>query len=247
VAFAETTPPEDVVDILRAYHAALGSVVFEFEGTVGTLAGDRASVFFNDPLPCDAPAQQAVRMALTMRERMRSLTDAWDARGHRLEFGAGIDMGYATLGIVGFEGRAEYGAVGTVVHVAWALCEEAEGNQILATQRVLAEIEDLVEARELGEMALKGLLRPVRACAIERLRSPVMPERRRDPLTDRERQVACLVARGLNTRQVAEELVISEGTARTHIEHILTKLDLHSRAQLAAWAVQSGLLADTRD
>jgi DNA-binding NarL/FixJ family response regulator len=140
------------------------------------------------------------------------------------------------------EGRAEYGAVGPVVHVASALCEEAGGGQVLATQRVLAETEALVEASELGELTPRRLARPTRVFAVERLRPPVEPRARPEPLTERERQVASLVAQGLSTRQIADALVIAEGTARIHVEHILTKLDLHSRAQLAAWAVHHGLL-----
>jgi adenylate cyclase len=241
-AFAETTAPEEVMDVLRAYHHLLGTVVFDFDGTVGMLAADQATVFFNDPLPCDSPAERAVRMALALRDRLEPLLVGWRKRGYSLEFGAAVDLGYATLGILGFEGRAEYGAVGPVVHVASALCEEAGGGQVLATQRVLAETEALVEASELGELTPRRLARPTRVFAVERLRPPVEPRARPEPLTERERQVASLVAQGLSTRQIADALVIAEGTARIHVEHILTKLDLHSRAQLAAWAVHHGLL-----
>jgi adenylate cyclase len=245
-AFAETTAPEEVMDVLRAYHNLLGTVVFDFEGTVGTLAAEQATVFFNDPLPCDSPAEQAVRMALGLRDRLEPLLAGWRKRGHGLEFGAGVDLGYATLGTLGFEGRAEYGAVGPVVHVAGALCDEARGGQILATHRVLAETEALVEAPELGEVVPRQLARAIRVFTVERLRPPTEPQGRPEPLTERERQVASLVAQGLSTRQIAEALVIAEGTARIHVEHILTKLDLHSRAQLAAWAVHQGLLPSVR-
>jgi len=230
------------MDVLRVYQSLLGTVVFDFEGTVGTLAAEQATVFFNDPLPCESPAEQAVGMALALRDRLDPLVAGWRKRGYALEFGAAVDLGYATLGTLGFEGRAEYGAVGPVVHVAGALCEAAHGGQILATQRVLAETEALLEATELGELTPQRLSRPIRVFAVERLRKPIGSQAGPEPLTERERQVATLVARGLSTRQIAEALVIAEGTTRIHIEHILSKLDLHSRAQLAAWAVQQGLL-----
>ena len=103
-------------------------------------------VFFNDPLPCPDPAGRAVSLALAMRDRMAELSAAWRRRGHELGFGVGVDLGYATLGTIGFEGRFDYGAVGSVVNLAAGLCDEARDGQILISQRVHAAVEELVEA-----------------------------------------------------------------------------------------------------
>ena len=137
-AFAETAEPEEVMAVLREYHAALGAQIHKFEGTVEHFAGDGVMVLFNDPLPCPDPSERAVRMAVEMRTRIAELSAKWRKRGHELGFGVGIAQGYATLGRIGFEGRFEYAAIGTVVNLAARLCGEARSGQILSTARSIA-------------------------------------------------------------------------------------------------------------
>ena len=160
-AFAETAEPEELMGMLREYHAALGGLIFEYEGTLERFAGDGLMVWFNDPLPCEDPAGRAVRMALAMRGRVDRLADTWRKRGHELGFGVGIAQGYATLGRIGFEGRFDYAAIGTVTNLAARLCGEAESGQILVSQRVHAAVEELAEAEAVGELTLKGFVRAV--------------------------------------------------------------------------------------
>jgi class 3 adenylate cyclase len=162
-AFAETAEPEDLISVLRAYHAAMGELIFKYEGTLERFAGDGMMVFFNDPVTCDDPAGRAVRMAVAMRERAAELAAGWRKLGHELGFGVGIAMGYATLGRIGFEGRFDYGAIGTVTNQAARLCGEAGPGQILVTQRVCAAVEDCAATEPVGELDLKGLQRAVPA------------------------------------------------------------------------------------
>ncbi len=169
-AFAETAEPEEVMGVLGEYHAAMGSLIFQFEGTLERFAGDGMMVFFNDPLPCPDPAARAVRMAVAMRQRVGELSGTWRKRGHQLGFGVGIALGYATLGKIGFEGRFDYGAIGTVTNLAARLCDEALGGQILVSERVYAAVEELVEAKAAGEFALKGFHRPLTAYNVIRLK-----------------------------------------------------------------------------
>jgi len=160
-AFSETAEPEEVMGVLREYHTALGALIFRFEGTLERFAGDGLMVFFNDPIPCADPAAQAVTMAMAMRQRMSGLTEGWRKRGHQLGFGIGIAQGYATLGMIGFEGRVDYGAIGPVTNLASRLCDHAQGGQILISQRVYAAVEKLVEGEPAGELLLKGFHKPV--------------------------------------------------------------------------------------
>ena len=162
-AFAETAEPEDVMGVLREYHAAMGELIFRFQGTLERFTGDGLMVFFNDPLPCPDPPAQAVRMAVAMRARAAELARAWRRRGHALGFGVGIAVGYATLGRIGFEGRWDYGAIGSVTNLAARLCGEAQPGQILISERVHLMTEDLLEVEPLGELMLKGFHRPVGA------------------------------------------------------------------------------------
>ncbi|MEO7270216.1 MAG: response regulator [Knoellia sp.] len=160
-AFAETAEPEEVMAVLRDYHEALGDLVFRFEGTLEHFAGDGLLVFFNDPIPCpDAPAR-AVQMAVAMRSRIEQLADGWRRRGHELGFGVGIAQGYATLGRVGFEGRYDYAAIGTVTNVSARLSSMAAAGQILITQRVEAGAADVAVTRPVGALELRGITKPV--------------------------------------------------------------------------------------
>ena len=162
-AFAETAEPEEVMAVLREYHAELGGLVLAHEGTLERFAGDGMMIFFNDPVAVPDPAERAVRMALAMREQVRALTERWRKSGHDLDFGVGIAQGYATIGAIGFEGRWDYGAIGTVTNLAARLCGEAAPGQILVSRRVLGAVEALVEAEPVGNLGLKGFLRPVAA------------------------------------------------------------------------------------
>jgi len=168
-AFSESVEPEDVMAVLRDYHTTLGTLIFRFEGTLERFTGDGLMVFFNDPLPCDDHPARAVRMAVAMRREMRKLIDTWRRRSYQLDFGVGIAQGYATLGMIGFEGRVDYAAVGPATNLASRLCDTARDGQILISPRVYAEVEALIEAEFLGEFSLKGLRHPVPAYNVVRL------------------------------------------------------------------------------
>jgi len=168
-AFAETAEPEEVVGMLKEYHACLGALIHKFEGTLDRFAGDGVMVLFNDPLPCPDPSVRAVRMAVDMRSGVADLARRWRKVGHELGFGIGIAHGYATLGRVGFEGRLDYSAIGSVVNLAARLCGEARNGQILVDGKVYAAIEDLAEIEALGEVALKGFHRAVQAFNVKAL------------------------------------------------------------------------------
>jgi class 3 adenylate cyclase len=162
-AFAETSEPEEVMDVLRQYHAALGDLIFRFEGTLERFAGDGLMVFFNDPLPCDDAPTRAIQMAVAMRSRVQDLAAGWARRGYDLAFAAGIAQGYATLGRIGFEGRFDYAAIGSVTNLAARLCAEAGPWQILVTQRLNAEAEEIAVSEPVGELSLRGFSRAVPA------------------------------------------------------------------------------------
>jgi adenylate cyclase len=169
-AFAETAEPEEVMGTLKEYHACLGALIHRFEGTLDRFAGDGVMVLFNDPLPCPDPSVRAVRMAVEMRDAVADLTRQWRKLGHELGFGIGIAHGYATLGRIGFEDRLDYSAIGSVVNLASRLCGEAQSGQILVDGKVYAAIEELAEVEPLGELALKGFHRVVRAFNVKVLR-----------------------------------------------------------------------------
>ena len=168
--FAETAEPEDVMGVLREYHAAMGEIIFQHEGTLERFAGDGMMVFFNDPVPLPEPAAQAVQMAVAMRARASRLDTGWRKRGYDLGFGMGIAMGYATLGRIGFEGRFDYGAIGSVTNLASRLCDEAATGHILMSRRVCSEVENLVEVEPIGRLQLKGFQRPIEAFNVVRLK-----------------------------------------------------------------------------
>jgi class 3 adenylate cyclase len=170
-SFAETVEPEEVMGVLREYHAEMGKLILEHEGTLERFTGDGMMIFFNDPVPVANAAERAIRMALAMRDRVAELAVTWRKRGYDLDLGVGIAQGYATIGGIGFEGRWDYGAIGTVTNLASRLCGEAKRAQIVVSKRLLATLEDLVEAEPIGELALKGFLRPVTAYNVLRLRT----------------------------------------------------------------------------
>src|SRR5437867_205845 len=169
-AFAETSEPEEVMGVLREYHAEMGKLILAHEGTLERFTGDGMMIFFNDPVPVPNPAERAIRMALEMRERVGELSLAWRKLGYELQFGVGIAQGYATIGAIGFEGRWDYGAIGTVTNLAARLCGEAQPGQILIAQRLLAKTADLLEAEPVGDLHLKGFLKPVPAFNALRLK-----------------------------------------------------------------------------
>jgi class 3 adenylate cyclase len=162
-AFAETAEPEEIMGVLREYHAAMGGLVLAHAGTLERFTGDGMMIFFNDPTPVTNPTERAIGMALAMREAVRGLAAGWKTRGWELDFGVGIAQGYATLGAIGFEGRQDYAAIGTVTNLAARLCGEAKADQILISRRALVAVESLVEVEPVGELSLKGFHRPVTA------------------------------------------------------------------------------------
>ena len=161
--FSESADPEDVMTVLREYHEALGASIIRYSGTLERYAGDGVMVVFNDPVPVKNPALQAVLMALEMRDAIGALTETWHRWGHDIGFGIGIAHGFATLGTIGFEGRFDYAAIGTVSNVASRLCDEAKPGQILISPRVLTKVENAVKVEPVGEFELKGIRRPLAA------------------------------------------------------------------------------------
>ena len=170
-AFVETAAPEELFELLRDYHAVVGELIAAHHGTLEHFAGDGVMVFFNDPAPLIDHELQAIRTALSLRERFTELAGLWRKRGDELGLGIGVAAGYATLGRIGFEGRYDYGALGPVTNLASRLSTHAEPDQILVSQRVFAAVEDFVDAHPVGELELKGFGRPVTAFGIRGLRT----------------------------------------------------------------------------
>jgi adenylate cyclase len=162
-AFTETADPEEVMGVLAEYHATMGRLILEHEGTLERFTGDGIMVFFNDPVPIADPARRAAHMALAMQREVALLASGWKKRGYELAMGVGIAQGFATLGGIGFEGRIDYGAIGTVTNLAARLCGEAHGGEVLVAQRVMGMLEGSFEAEPAGELTLKGFQRPVQA------------------------------------------------------------------------------------
>jgi class 3 adenylate cyclase len=160
-SFAESAEPEEVMELLHDYHGRLVPLIQASEGTLDRFVGDGLIVYFNDPLPCPNPAERAVQLAVAMREAMVLLAATWRRRGHQIGFGVGIAQGFATLGQIGFEGRLDYSAVGTVINTAARLCEVAKDGQILVTSRIAAAVSDAADIAEIGELSFKGLSRPL--------------------------------------------------------------------------------------
>ena len=161
--FSETAEPEEAMDVLRAYHAEIGRIVMAHEGTIEHFAGDGVMILFNDPIPVDEHEFAAIRMTIELRESVGALGAGWQKRGYDLGFGVGIANGYATLGAIGFDDRRDYGAIGPVTNLSARLCSEAKAGQILISQRLYGKVEGRVNAEPVGELALKGLARPVKA------------------------------------------------------------------------------------
>ena len=162
-SFAETAEPEEVLDLLREYHEAMGPLVTRSEGTLDHFSGDGIMVFFNDPLPGPDPAERAVAMAVAMREAVAGLQAGWRRRGREIGFGVGIAQGYATLGQIGFAERVDYTAIGTVCNLAARLCDAAADGQILVSKRIAGAVEGCATLEAIGELTLKGLSQPVAA------------------------------------------------------------------------------------
>ena len=159
--FAEQSEPEEVMWVLGEYHRELGELIVEYEGTLERFTGDGLMVFFNDPVPCDDPAWRAVAMAMAMRDRVARLAQGWTRRGHDLGFGVGVAQGFATLGRIGFEGRSDYAAIGSVTNLAARLCAAAGPGQVLVSERVFAAVEERVAGQPVGALDLRGFSRPV--------------------------------------------------------------------------------------
>jgi class 3 adenylate cyclase/HAMP domain-containing protein len=169
-AFTESTEPEEAMNVLREYHAALGELIFRYEGTLDRYAGDGVMILFNAPIQFDDHVRRAVKMAVEMRDTIGALTERWRNRGHSLGFGVGIALGYATLGQIGFEQRLEYAAIGSVTNLASRLCDEAKAGQIVVSRRVFGMVEPWVDGRALDDLQLKGFNHPVLAVEILRWR-----------------------------------------------------------------------------
>lgn len=176
-AFTEFAEPEEVMNVLREYHADMGRLIMKYDGTVERFAGDAIMIFFNDPVPLPNPAEAAVRLAAEMHAAFAQRLTQWQRRGFDLQMGIGIAQGYATVGVIGFEGRLDYGAIGAVSNLAARLCAEAKAGQTLVERRVLNCVEDLVEWEPLGELAMKGIPRPVSAFNVLRLQHQEVVDR----------------------------------------------------------------------
>ncbi len=172
-SFTETTEPEEAMNVLREYHAALGELIFRYEGTLDKYAGDGVMILFNAPIQFEDHTKRAVKMAVEMRDSIGLLTQKWRNRGHSLGFGVGIALGYATLGQVGFEHRLEYAAIGSVTNLASRLCDEAKADQVVASRRVYGMVEQWVDAAPIDDLVLKGFNHPVLAVEILRWREEV--------------------------------------------------------------------------
>jgi len=170
-AFAETAPPEEVMGVLHEYHGEMGRLIMEREGTLEHFAGDGLMVFFNDPVEVPDATERAIRMAVAMRGRVEALVPSWRQRGYDLHFGVGIANGIATLGAIGFEGRWDYGAIGSVSNLAARLCSEAKPGQILVPRTTLSDVEGLVTAEPVGELVLKGFSKPVSTFDVQGIRA----------------------------------------------------------------------------
>ena len=168
--FVDAVEPEELMRVLAEFHESVGRLVRRFDATVGFMAGDGVQLFFNDPIEIPDAPLRAVRLGCALREEMAELTPRWRKRGYDLGFGAGLALGYATCGEIGFEERSDYAAIGTVTNLASRLADEATSGQVLLTQRLYAEVESEVEVEPTGDMLLKGFQRPVTTFNVVRVR-----------------------------------------------------------------------------
>jgi class 3 adenylate cyclase/CheY-like chemotaxis protein len=175
-SFAESSEPEEVMDVLREYHEAMGELIFAHGGTLERFTGDGLMVFFNDPVPVDDAPVRALNMAVAMRDRVQILAERWRRRGHDLALGVGIAQGFATLGRIGFEGRFDYAAIGSVTNLAARLCDAAGRWQVLASQRVFYAAEPVADGQPAGELRLKGFSRPAQVFDVRSMRKRVGAE-----------------------------------------------------------------------
>jgi DNA-binding response OmpR family regulator len=173
-SFVDAVEPEELMRVLGEFHDTIGGLVRRFDATVGFIEGDGVQLFFNDPIEVPDAALRAVRLGCALRSEMGELTPAWQRRGYDLDFGAGIALGYATCGEVGFDGRSDYAAIGAVTNLASRLADEATGGQILVEQRLYAEVADEVDAVPVGEVTLKGFSRPIAAFDVIAVREPAV-------------------------------------------------------------------------
>jgi DNA-binding response OmpR family regulator len=171
-SFVDAVEPEELMRVLGEFHGTIGGLVRLFDATVGFLEGDGVQLFFNDPIEVPDSALRAVRLGCALRVEMAELTPRWRRRGYDLDFGAGIALGYATCGEVGFEGRSDYAAIGAVTNLASRLADEATGGQVLIEQRVYAEVEEEVDVEPVGEVSLAGFRRPIAAFNVVAVREP---------------------------------------------------------------------------
>jgi adenylate cyclase len=164
--FAEVSEPEELMAVLREYHAAMGRLVLAHEGTLERFTGDGMMIFFNDPVEVANPAERAVRMAVAMRQTAEDLNAVWQRRGIELGLAIGIAKGYATIGAIGFEHRIDYGAIGTVTNLAARLCSKAAAGEILADRKTVAAVEPFAACEDIGVLELHGFSRPVAAARV---------------------------------------------------------------------------------
>jgi class 3 adenylate cyclase len=162
-AFTDRADPDEVLELLRSYHAALGKTVDEFGGTLEHFAGDGMMIFFNDPFPVDRPAERAVRMAIALQRDFRPIAEAWDRLGHQVGLGIGIAQGDATLGVIGFEQRWEYAAIGNVPNLAARLCGQAGAGEIVLDAQTEHDVAHFADTETIGPLELRGFMHPVPA------------------------------------------------------------------------------------
>jgi adenylate cyclase len=169
-AFTDRADPDEVLELLRAYHVSLGRTVEEFGGTLEHFAGDGVMIFFNDPFPVDRPAERAIRMAIALQKAFTPIAQTWQKLGHEVGLGIGIAQGEATLGVIGFEERWEYAAIGNVPNLAARLCGEARAGEILLDGQTEHDIASLAYTEPVGPLKLRGFLQPVATFRLRSLR-----------------------------------------------------------------------------
>jgi class 3 adenylate cyclase len=170
-AFTDRADPDEVLELLRSYHAALGRTVDEFGGTLEHFAGDGMMIFFNDPFPVDRPAERAVRMAIALQRDFLPIAEAWEKLGHQVGLGIGIAKGEATLGVIGFEQRWEYAAIGNVPNLAARLCGQAGAGEIVLDAQTEQDVAHLADTESVGPLNLRGFHHPVPAFRLKALKA----------------------------------------------------------------------------